>query len=193
MAEDRMSTDSMEGAGESRLQTTSPGTPPARTPPSRTPVRDLGGLAIAVALFAAAFMIASDAAQYPIRRSYAQFGPEIFPYIVAIGIAVIAALTVLMAWRGEFPDREPMNTGPVLWIVGAICAQIAILFAGFGFIPASATLFGGAARGLGKRPLVLTIAVGFVISALLYILFRHGLGLSLPAGPVEQLIDGLLR
>jgi putative tricarboxylic transport membrane protein len=155
--------------------------------------RDLGGLVIAVALFALAAVIASDASGYRIRRSYAQFGPEIFPYLVAAGTAVLAALTAGLAWIGGFPARERMNAWPVLWITGSVVAQIAIIGAGFGFIAGTAALFGGAARGLGRRPLVLTVLVGAVLAAILYLLFRHGLGLALPAGPPERAFDGLFR
>ena len=42
---------------------------------------------------------------------------------------------------------------------------------------------------MGRRPVWLTILVGLVVSLLLYLLFRHGLGLSLPAGAVERIVD----
>lgn len=157
------------------------------------PARDLGGLAIAVGLFVFAALIAWDGSSYPVRRSYAQFGPEIFPYLVAAGLAIFGVATVLMALRNSFPAREPMNLGAVAWIVGAVIAKIVLLYSGVGFILAAATLFGFAARGMGRKPVWFTIAVGVVITALLYVLFKHGLGLSLPAGPVERVIDGLFR
>lgn len=177
-----------EGVGEGRPR---PPVPERASVPHRG--RDLGGLLIAVALFALAAMIVSDASGYRIRRSYAQFGPEIFPYLVAAGLAVLAALTVGLAWIGGFPARDRLNVGPVAWIVGAVVAQIVVLGAGLGFIAGSAVLFGGAARGMGRRPLVLTVLVGAVVAALLYVLFRHGLGLTLPAGPAERALDALVR
>jgi putative tricarboxylic transport membrane protein len=54
-------------------------------------------------------------------------------------------------------------------------------------------LFAFAARAFGQATLLLNLAIGAVLSTLLYLLFRYGLGLSLPAGPVEQTIDLLLR
>lgn len=181
-------TNGADGAGGSRPERPAPERPSV---PER--VRDLGGLAIAVALFALAALIVSDASGYRIRRSYAQFGPEIFPYLVAAGMAVLAALTVGLAWVGGFPARERLNAGPVVWIVGSVVAQILIIGAGFGFVAGTAALFGGAARGLGRRPLALTVLVGAVLAAILYVVFRHGLGLSLPAGPPERALDGLFR
>ncbi len=176
-----MSTET-EGAGESRL------------PSEQHSIgRDLAGLAIAVGLFALAILIWWDASGYPVRRSYAQFGPEIFPYLVAAGLAGFGFLTVRLAILGEFPERSELNWPPVAWIVGAVVAQITLLSVGAGFILASGSLFGLSARGMGRRPVWFTILVGVCISALLYILFRHGLGLSLRAGPLERLIDSPFR
>lgn len=155
--------------------------------------RDLAGLAIAVSLFALAYVIVNDASGYPVRRSYAQFGPEIVPYIVAAGVAGLAALTVLVAWRGGFEVRSPMNWSGVGWLTGAIVLQIVLLYGGAGFIVASAMLFGCAARAFGQRTLPLNFAVGAILSTVLFLLFRYGLGLALPAGPPERLIDLILR
>lgn len=171
-----------EGAGDSRLQL-----------PRDTTGRDLAGLAIAFGLFALAAIIWWDASGYPVRRSYAQFGPEIFPYIVAAGLAGFAILTVRLALLAQFPEREPLNWPPVIWVAGAVAAEIVLLRVGAGFILASGTLFGFAARGMGRKPVWFTILVGVVVSGLLYILFRYGLGLSLRAGPPERLIDSLFR
>lgn len=171
-----------EGAGDSRLHAG-----------EDTTGRDLAGLAIALALFALAAVIWWDASAYPVRRSYAQFGPEIFPYIVAAGLAGFGILTVRLALLAEFPPREETSWPPVLWVAGAVAAEIALLRVGAGFILASGTLFGFAARGMGRRPVWLCVLVGVVVSALLYILFRHGLGLSLRAGPPERVIDALFR
>lgn len=171
-----------EGAGASRSH-----------PSPRSQAADWGGLAIALGLFLFAGLIAYDASTYPARQSYAQIGPDIFPYIVATGLFIFGALTVVLARRRDFPEREAMNWGPVLWIIAALLAQTIALYGGAGFIVASGILFGGAARGFGRKPLWLTILVGIVLSALLYVLFREGLGLSLPAGLIEPLINPLFR
>jgi putative tricarboxylic transport membrane protein len=155
--------------------------------------RDLAGLGIAVGLFLLAWVVVNDASGYPIRRSYAQFGPEIVPYIVAAGLAVLAALTVVMAWRGGFEVRVPLNWGGFLWLILAIVLQIALLYGGAGFIAASAVLFGCAARAFGQRTLPLNFLVGAVLSTVLYLLFRYGLGLALPGGPLERGLDLMLR
>ncbi len=174
-----------EAAGESRL--------PIEDEPERgSGRRDLAGLAIAFALFALAALIFGDATSYPERRSVAGMGPEVFPYLVSAGTVIMAVLTVVVALRGGFPVRERLNWGGLGWVLAAIVAQIALLYAGVGFILASAALFGLAARGFGQRPLWGTLAVGTVVSTVLYLLFRYGLGLALPAGPVERALAALI-
>jgi putative tricarboxylic transport membrane protein len=135
----------------------------------------------------------NDASGYVIRRSYARFGPEIVPYLVATGITMLGVLTAIMGWRGMFEGRPRMNYAGVLWLVGGILAEIAMLYGGTGFIPGSAVLFACAARAFGQKTLPLNLAVGAVLSTLLFLLFRYGLGLSLPSGPLERTIDLLLR
>lgn len=155
--------------------------------------RDFAALGIAVALFALAALIYSDAASYPVRRSYAQFGPEIVPFIVAFGIVVMGGLTAFAAWRGHFEARDPLNWGGVLWLVSAIVVEIIMLYSGTGFIPASTVLFAFAARAFGQKTHLLNLAIGAAMSGLLFLLFRYGLGLALPNGPLERIIDQVLR
>lgn len=164
-----------------------------RSPGLGRPALDLGGLAIALGLFCLAAVIAWDGSTYPIRRSYAQFGPEIFPYLVAGGLFIFGAITIGMALRRSFPEREPMDLSPVVWIIGAVAAQVGLLYAGLGFIAATGALFGMTARGLGRKPLWLTVLVGLGVAVFLYIMFRQGLGLSLPAGPIERAIASAFR
>lgn len=189
-----MSGDKTEAAGETRLSAEPDirlhGEDEAGQSSGR---RDLAGLGIAVALFALAVVIYTDAAGYPIRRSYAQFGPEIVPFIVAAGILVLGGLTAFSAWRGGFEAREPLNWGGVLWLVSAIVVEITMLYSGTGFIPASTVLFAFAARAFGQTTHLLNLAIGAVMSTLLFVLFRYGLGLALPNGPLEQIIDQIIR
>lgn len=155
--------------------------------------RDIAGLLIAVGLFALAAVIVNDASGYVIRRSYARFGPEIVPYLIAAGLAVLGALTVVMAMRGKFEARDRLNLGAVLWLVGGILAEIAMLYGGTGFILGSSVLFACAARAFGQTTLVLNLVVGAVLSTVLFLLFRYGLGLSLPSGPLERSINLMFR
>ncbi|MBQ2263466.1 MAG: tripartite tricarboxylate transporter TctB family protein [Loktanella sp.] len=192
-----MSREDNKAAGETRLS-------PAETEPeirlygedetgNGTGLRDLAGLVIAASLFGLALLIYSDAASYPVRRSYAQFGPEIFPFIIAAGIVVLACITAVTAWRGGFEARDKLNLAGLGWIVAAICAEILMLYSGTGFILASTVLFALAARAFGQTTHLLNFAIGATMSTLLFLLFRYALGLALPNGPLERAIDQLLR
>lgn len=183
-----MSRDTQEKAAEEELRL-----PFEDEPATGTGKRDAAGLMIAVALFALSAVIVNDAAGYPVRRSYARFGPEIVPYLIASGIGVLAVITVIMAWRGQFDARDRLNFGGLSWLVGGILVEIAMLYGGTGFIAGSAVLFACAARAFGQATLLLNLAVGAAISTLLFLLFRYGLGLSLPNGPLERAIDLMLR
>ncbi|WP_322895286.1 MULTISPECIES: tripartite tricarboxylate transporter TctB family protein [unclassified Yoonia] len=155
--------------------------------------RDAAGLAIAVALFALAAVIVNDASGYAVRQSYARFGPEIVPYVIASGITVLAIVTVVMAWRGQFEARDRLNVGGLFWLVSGIIVEIFMLYGGTGFIAGSTVLFAFAARAFGQATWLLNAAIGAVLSTLLFLLFRYGLGLSLPSGPLERAIDLLVR
>lgn len=192
-----MPADRHQTAGETRLSAT-PDTPEVRLHGedevgTGSGLRDLAGLGIAAGLFVLAYVIYSDAAGYPLRRSYAQFGPEIFPYIVALGMLALAGVTAVIAWRGGFEARAPLNYSGLVWVVAAILAEIALLYAGAGFILASSVLFACAARGFGQVTHLLNVAIGAAMSTLLFLLFRYGLGLALPSGPLERGIDLILR
>jgi putative tricarboxylic transport membrane protein len=192
-----MSADRVEAAGGTRLSTEQAthearlyGEDEAGRASGR---RDLAGLGIAAGLFALAVVIYSDASGYPIRRSYAQFGPEIFPYIIALGIVALAGITVVIAWRGGFEARERLNFAGLFWIITAIVAEIVMLNLGTGFIAASTVLFACAARAFGQTTHTLNLTIGVSLSTLLFLLFRYALGLALPNGPLERGIDLLLR
>lgn len=152
---------------------------------------DRAALVIAVALFALAVLVAWDASRLGAGGAYARIGPQTIPYVIAICLAGLAGWTVLAAYRGDFPEREPQDKAPVLWIVGGLVAQM-VLIKFVGFAIATGILFGLTARGFGARKLWLSIPAGIVIAAVVWLIFARGLSLTLPAGPLEHaLADGL--
>ena len=161
---------------------TSPTERDVRTPPDRA------AYAVAALLAVLSGVIAWDAAHISSTvASYSRVGAAAFPYAIAGLVMACAIGTAVAAWRGDFPDREPLEFGPVAWIMGGLVAQIVLVgFAGFSI--ATGVLFGLTARGFGGKPLWLTIPIGIVLSFLLYVLFSKGLQLSLPRGPLERLI-----
>lgn len=145
---------------------------------------DRAALAIAAVLAVLGLIIAWDASQLGAGGAYARIGPQTIPYVIALCLGGLAAWTVIEAFRGDFPEREPQDFPPVLWIVGGLLAQM-LLIRFVGFSIATGILFGMTARGFGARRLWLSIPAGIVLSGLVWLLFARGLSLTLPSGPLE--------
>jgi putative tricarboxylic transport membrane protein len=148
---------------------------------------DRAALVIAVALAGASLLIYWDAARLGGAGAHSRIGPTAFPYAISAAMAVLAVATAVKAWRGGFPPRERDDIPPVLWIVGGLAAQLLLLKVA-GFSIATGVLFAATARGLGRGPLWLTFPLGVVLSLGVWLVFAGLLQLSLPAGPLEQLI-----
>lgn len=148
---------------------------------------DRAAFAIALILAVVAAIIVWSTAHMAGAGMNAPVGPRTFPYAIAAVLFLLAALTVIAAWRGNFPAREPEAFGPVVWIVGGLAAQMLLLHA-TGFSIATGLLFAATAKGFGRGPLWLTIPIGVVLSFVVWVVFARGLQLSLPAGPLERLI-----
>ena len=59
-----------------------------------------------------------------------------------------------------------------------------------GFVVGAAWLFIATARGFGEAIRMRPIAIGIVLSVLVFLFFTRVLGLALPAGPLESLLLG---
>lgn len=153
---------------------------------------DRAALVIAAALLILAIVVGWDAARLGSGGAYARIGPQTIPYVIAICLAGLSVWTVIAAYRRDFPEREQQDFAPVLWIVGGLLAQL-ILIKFVGFSIATGILFAMTARGLGARRLWLSLPVGIVLSAFVWLLFARGLSLTLPAGPLEHAITAALQ
>ncbi|SNR47381.1 tripartite tricarboxylate transporter TctB family protein [Paracoccus sediminis] len=160
------------------------------TPETRRP--DGATLVAAAILAAIAIVIWRDAARLPQAGGYAGVGPADVPRWIAIGLGGLALWSLVEAFRSGKTGREPQNVGPILWIIGGLAAQLALLTTA-GFSIATGLLFAATAHAFGKRNLVLTVPVGIVFALVVYLIFAGLLKLSLPAGPLEGLIWGLFR
>lgn len=163
--------------------------PMAQASKQRRP--DWAALVIAAGLLALALLVAWDASRLGSGGAYARIGPQSIPYVIAICLAGLSVWTVIAAYRHDFPEREPQEFAPVLWIVGGLIAQMALIkFTGFSI--ATGILFAMTARGLGKISLPLALLSGILISAVVWFVFARVLQLTLPAGPLENLmIEGV--
>ena len=148
---------------------------------------DWAALVIAAGLLALALLIAWDASRLGAGGAYARIGPQTIPYVIAICLGGLAVWTVIAAYRHDFPEREQQDLPPVLWIVGGLVAQMALIkFTGFSI--ATGILFAMTARGMGKVSLPLALLSGILISAFVWFVFARLLQLTLPAGPPEHLL-----
>ena len=147
---------------------------------------DTAGMVIAGVLLLIALVIFWDASAMQVATTYGM-GPQAMPYLIATGMAALAAGNFLLAWRGDFPQRESFDPKAITLILGGLAALIAIIGLGGGFIPATAVLFATTAAAFGRKALVTDLIIGLVLGLIVFLLFDKLLTLSLPAGPIERL------
>jgi putative tricarboxylic transport membrane protein len=110
------------------------------------------------------------------------------PIVVAAGLALLAIGNLVLAFRGDFPEREQPKQGPILLILGGLLAVIVLIGMGGGFIPAVTVLFAATAAAFGRRAILTDLAIGFALGVGAYLMFSKLLSLSLPMGPLERLL-----
>jgi putative tricarboxylic transport membrane protein len=153
---------------------------------------DPAGLVIAALLLALAGVIFWDATTLQLTSTYG-VGPKAMPMVVAAGLALLAVGNLVMAIRGELPEREPADPKAILLILGGLVALIALIGLGGGFILATAILFAATSTAFGRREILTDLAIGFGLGLLVFLLFDKLLTLSLPAGPIERFVSGVLE
>jgi putative tricarboxylic transport membrane protein len=148
---------------------------------------DVAGLVIALILLGFAGLIWWDTTALQLASVYGP-GPKAMLYIVSAGMVVIAIGNAVMAFRGEFPERDSLDWKPIFLILGGMAVLIALIRYGGGLIPAVSVLFATVSAAFGRRAFVTDLVIGFVIGLLIFVLFSKLLALSLPMGPIENLI-----
>lgn len=148
---------------------------------------DPAGIALAALLGLLAAVILSDMSRLTLTSTYG-LGPKMMPVVVAIGIAVLAVLNFIAAFRGDLPPRDSIDLRAIALIFGGLAALIVLIGVDGGFIPAIAILFATTAAAFGRRALLTDLAIGLLLGFLAYGLFAKLLTLSLPAGPLERLL-----
>ncbi|HLA03536.1 MAG TPA: tripartite tricarboxylate transporter TctB family protein [Aestuariivirga sp.] len=148
------------------------------------------GLAIGLGLIAIASVIGFDTVQMRVPPTYARVGPQIFPYIIAIGMAITGAHIAWKSYRGgdEVIDEvEPTDWKSVGIIVAGLIAHMNLLKP-LGFVPAGLILFLSVAFAFGSRRYGRDAIVGFLLVLFAYVGFTYGLGLQLPPGILKGLL-----
>lgn len=114
-------------------------------------------------------------------------GPQGFGWFVAVLSFGVAGWMTLGSVRKTDAERaaqaadETTNQVALLTCLGGLVGFTALLDV-LGWIIAATGLFGAVATGLGGRPVLRNVAIGFILASTLQILFSGVLGLNLPAG-----------
>ena len=144
------------------------------------------GLAIGLGLIAIASVIGFETMQMQVPPSYARVGPQIFPYFIALGLAIVGGYFVWNSWR---PDgkREVVAEGfdtdwRALLIIGAALLIHLNILKPLGFVISAIFLFLCIAFAFGSRKFLRDGIVAVILALVSYLGFTHGLGLQLPPG-----------
>jgi putative tricarboxylic transport membrane protein len=158
-------------------------------PINDTPKRrvDRAGIVIALLLAGIATVLAWDASTVQSNTLYGM-GPQAMPFVIALGLGVLAIGNLIEAWRGLLPRREDADLKAVLLILSGLALLIGIIAIGGGFILATTALFVATSSAFGRRAILSDFTAGFVLTTLIYLMFDRLLTLSLPAGPLERLL-----
>jgi putative tricarboxylic transport membrane protein len=162
------------------------------TPVAARQVRALAGVGIALLLLAGVTVL--DAYRVAVSTGVG-VGPSASMKLIGAILALLGCAHLVAAWRtraGSMPvpsvEQEPANRAALAWVFGGLIGQILTLMAGGGFILGSTILFVATARAFGKPLKSLAPVYGAILSTLVYVFFTKALSLSLPAGPLEQLL-----
>ena len=144
-------------------------------------IRNIPELLLGFGIIVLGLVIAFQAFTMKAGPAYANVGPAAFPWLVA---ALMILCGGLLAWGAQAsvnPDAETAElSGPVA-IVGGLFLQV-ILFERVGFIITASLLFFLTAYGFGSAKYLRDGIAAITLAVLAYVVFRFGLGLSLPAG-----------
>ena len=147
---------------------------------------DPAGIAIAALLLVLAVVVYWDASSLQLAATYG-LGPKAMPFVIAGGLVLLAAGNLVMALRGDLPEREPTDPAAIVLILGGLAVLIACIGLGAGFIPATTVLFAATSAAFGRRAILTDLALGFALAVVIFLVFDKLLTLSLPAGPLERL------
>jgi putative tricarboxylic transport membrane protein len=151
--------------------------------------RDGAAFIIAVGLVGFGAVLLWDASSIRAGGGYAGVGPAAMPKLVGWVLIALGALTAFNGWRSGAQERPSQRYRPVLWLVGGLAAQIALLQP-LGFTLATGLLFACGAAAFGERRFHVSLPAGFALAFAVYGLFDVLLRLNLPAGLPERLIYG---
>ena len=123
-------------------------------------------------------------------------GPTAIPIGLGIALIVLAVLLARDVLRGGHGESEmgedidlshPSDWRTVLLLIAAFLANV-VLIDRVGFPISGAVLFWGSAYALGSRHYLRDPLIAVALSVVTYLIFARGLGIGLPAGPLEGVL-----
>ncbi len=138
---------------------------------------------------ALACIVAWQAANIPHGGGYAQVGPTVAPWMVAIMLGALGVAIVVESYlkRAEEETRERLNRVSLLWVGAGLIGNLALISV-IGFILASTLLFACTARAFGSRRPLRDAGIGFAVAFIAYFSFDRLLGYRIGGGWIENLI-----
>ena len=151
---------------------------------------------LAAVLIAAGLFLLTNAFDIQPPRGFSVVDPNVFPIFVSLGIL---GLGIIMLLRTTLvPDWDLAHTTSeeglathwvTVWLVGGTLVIYAFALNPAGYIIATTIFFPVCARWMGSTRPLRDIAVGLVVSVVVFLFFTEVLGIRLPAGPLEPLFD----
>jgi len=160
-------------------------------------LRGRSELGVCVLLAALGALVLYDASR--ISTEFTQrgpVGPAAVPVIVGAALLVIAVLLARDVLRGGHGESEmgedidlshPSDWRTVLLLIAAFLANV-VLIDRVGFPISGAVLFWGSVYALGSRHYLRDPLIAVALSVITYLIFARGLGIGLPAGPLEGVL-----
>ncbi len=146
----------------------------------------LGAVVLGLGLF-----IAVETSLLDVAASNAAIGPRLFPFLIAAGLLIVGALVLRQAFFGHIAHEEggfELDWRAFALVSVGLIVQM-VLLETLGWVIATALLFVVATLAFRERRILISIAIGIVLSGLAFWVFNYGLGLTLPTGSVfEQLM-----
>jgi putative tricarboxylic transport membrane protein len=158
----------------------------AATPPGTNERREvLAAGGFGAVMLVAAVLVIVDAVRLP--ETSGAVGPAAVPLPVGVLLGAVGAALVVRArlQLRTAVDGEPWQSGAGARLLGMVVALIgfAVLLPWLGYVVTSAALFTAAGTLLGAPRFWRTVAYGWALAAIVFLVFDRLIGLSLPAGP----------
>jgi putative tricarboxylic transport membrane protein len=145
----------------------------------------LGGVVLGLGLF-----VAIETSLMEVAASNTAIGPRLFPFLIAFGLLAVGVAVLWQAFFGHIAHERGFELDwlAVALVSGGLLLQM-FLVESLGWIIATTLLFLAATLAFRERRILISVAIGLVLTCLTYWVFNYGLGLSLPIGTtIEELL-----